>query len=76
MLLGLQICLINIGYEQFVYKLAEVARETARVIAVYTSPNIRRGSIQTERHGRVVSAPDSYSGVPGSNLGLETGYPD
>jgi hypothetical protein len=35
----------------------------------------------SERHGRVVNAPASYSGnpwqkVPGSNLDPETGYPD
>jgi hypothetical protein len=30
----------------------------------------------TERRGRVVNIPASYSGIPGSNLGPETGYPD
>jgi hypothetical protein len=32
--------------------------------------------LHTERHGRAVNTPASYSGGPGSNLGLETGYPD
>jgi hypothetical protein len=32
--------------------------------------------LTTERHGRVVKTPASYSGGTGSNLGLETGHPD
>jgi hypothetical protein len=30
----------------------------------------------TERRGRLVNTPASYSEVPGSNLGPETSYPD
>jgi hypothetical protein len=30
---------------------------------------------QTERRGRVVSTPASYSNAPGSNIGQESGYP-
>jgi hypothetical protein len=32
--------------------------------------------IQSERRGRVVKTPASYSEFPGSNLGPETGCPD
>jgi hypothetical protein len=32
--------------------------------------------IITERRGRVVNTPASYSGGPGFNIGPETGYPD
>jgi hypothetical protein len=32
--------------------------------------------ILTERRGRVVNTPASYSLVPGSSLGPETGYPE
>jgi hypothetical protein len=31
---------------------------------------------QIERRGRVVNTPASYSGGPGSNIGLETDYPE
>jgi hypothetical protein len=30
----------------------------------------------TERRSQVVDAPASYSGVPSSNIGPETGYPE
>jgi hypothetical protein len=33
-------------------------------------------SVSIERCGRVVNTPALYSGTPGSNLGLETGYPE
>jgi hypothetical protein len=65
------------------YILTDVSEEL--IVFITTRHNFDDGSSSettiniyptTERRGRVVNIPASYSGGPGSNLDPETGYPD
>jgi hypothetical protein len=63
------------------YYSAKITHHSSLILSATERMNVNYSFLiapynQTERRGRVVSTPVSYSNAPGSNIGQERGYPD